>query len=118
MPMHTFQLRLHYNYTSQLQLIHESQLQLHYNYNYNYNYNHITNYKSQLQLHYNYNSQLQSNHELQLQITENSRQFMVNNPNSRLPKDYTKYPGKVDHTSVVCFRVGEVSLSYDQWMGK
>ena len=53
-----------------------------------------------------------------LQITENSRQFMVNNPNSRLPKDYTKYPGKVDHTSVVCFRVGEVSLSYDQWMGK
>merc|ERR1711982_178116 len=53
-----------------------------------------------------------------LEITENSRQFMVGNPNSRLPKDYSKYPGKVDHTSVICFCVGEVSLSYDQWMGK
>jgi len=52
------------------------------------------------------------------EVTEKTREFMVENPNTRLPKDYTKYPGKVDHTSVLCFRVSDVSLSYDQWMGK
>ena len=52
-----------------------------------------------------------------LELTESTRKFMFENPSSRLPKDYTKFPGKVDHTSVICFKVGEVSLSYDQWMG-
>lgn len=51
-------------------------------------------------------------------LTENTRQFMIQNPNCRLPKDYTLYPGKVDHTTVLCYQVAEVTLSYNQWMGK
>lgn len=53
-----------------------------------------------------------------LGVTEQTRQFMIQNPSTRLPKDYSLYPGKVDHTTVICFRVSPVSLSYDQWMGK
>ena len=52
------------------------------------------------------------------QLTEKSRKFMLNNPNQRIPSDFTVYPGKVDHCSIVAFQVGEVTLSYNQWMGK
>lgn len=34
-----------------------------------------------------------------------SREFMETNPNSRLPDDYTRFPGKLDHTSCICFRL-------------
>ncbi|KAM9964979.1 hypothetical protein ACTFIW_004776 [Dictyostelium discoideum] len=35
-----------------------------------------------------------------------SRFFMENNAGKRLPEDYSKYPGKMDHTSIICFKVG------------
>lgn len=51
-------------------------------------------------------------------LTENTRQFMMENPTLRLPKDYGKYPGKVDHCTVVCYQVGNGGVSIDQWFGK
>ena len=51
-------------------------------------------------------------------LTENTRQFMMENPTLRLPKDYSKYPGKVDHCTVVCYQVGNGGVSIDQWFGK
>ncbi|EGG25356.1 protein phosphatase 2C-related protein [Cavenderia fasciculata] len=42
--------------------------------------------------------------------TESSRDFLENNPGKRLPQDYNKYPGKMDHTTCICFRVGEFDL--------
>jgi len=38
--------------------------------------------------------------------TDSSRVWMQANPNQRLPSDYTKFPGKLDHTTCVCFQVG------------
>ncbi|KAN0037096.1 hypothetical protein ACTFIV_002428 [Dictyostelium citrinum] len=35
-----------------------------------------------------------------------SRFFMENNAGKRLPEDYSRYPGKMDHTSIICFKVG------------
>ncbi|KAL6043570.1 PPM-type phosphatase domain-containing protein [Balamuthia mandrillaris] len=35
-----------------------------------------------------------------------SRDFMEQNPGLPLPKDYKTYPGKLDHTTCVCIRVG------------
>lgn len=35
-----------------------------------------------------------------------SRKFMEQNPNAALPSDYSKYPGKMDHATCVCIRVG------------
>ena len=32
--------------------------------------------------------------------------WMQDNPSKRLPKDYKLYPGKMDHTTVMCFVVG------------
>ena len=43
---------------------------------------------------------------------------MVENPTLRLPRDYSKYPGKVDHTTAICYQVGAVNLSYNDWMKK
>ena len=39
-------------------------------------------------------------------VTKNSRDWMENNVSQPLPKDYEKYPGKMDHTTCVVFRVG------------
>jgi len=39
--------------------------------------------------------------------TKQSRRFMMQYPQRRLPKDYTLYPGKMDHTTVVCFVIGK-----------
>jgi hypothetical protein len=39
--------------------------------------------------------------------TQSSRAFMADNPYKRLPSDYTLYPGKMDHTSLIAMRVGE-----------
>jgi hypothetical protein len=41
-----------------------------------------------------------------LQLTQPSRDFMEQNWNKKLPPDYTKYPGKMDHSTCVAFEVG------------
>ena len=38
--------------------------------------------------------------------TYTSREFMETQPGKRLPKDYRLYPGKMDHTTGLIFRVG------------
>ena len=38
--------------------------------------------------------------------TSQSRDFMETKPGKRLPKDYGLYPGKMDHSTCVAFRVG------------
>ncbi len=40
--------------------------------------------------------------------TEESRGFMELNPGLPLPHDYKKYPGKLDHTTCVCFEIGSL----------
>jgi len=39
-------------------------------------------------------------------LTITTRQFMEGNPEKGLPKDYVLYPGKVDHTTCIAFKVG------------
>lgn len=41
-----------------------------------------------------------------LKLTKPSRDFMEQNPTIPLPKDYNKYPGKMDHTTCVAFKIG------------
>jgi len=41
-----------------------------------------------------------------VKITASSRKFMCENPKKKLPRDYVRYPGKLDHTSCICFKVG------------
>ena len=36
---------------------------------------------------------------------KNAANFMRDNPNMKLPKDYQNFPGKMDHTTAVAFRV-------------
>src|SRR3990167_2760782 len=43
------------------------------------------------------------------EITKSSREFMQTNPGKRLPRDYDLYPGKMDHTTSILFRVGYIS---------
>lgn len=38
--------------------------------------------------------------------TETSRSWMISNPGKRLPKDWIVFPGKMDHTTCLSFRVG------------
>ena len=38
--------------------------------------------------------------------TYESRKWMETNRGKKLPSDYSKYPGKMDHTTCVVFRVG------------
>lgn len=42
-------------------------------------------------------------------ITKASRDFMEQNPKLKLPPDFKLYPGKLDHTTCVCFTVGSNS---------
>jgi hypothetical protein len=39
-------------------------------------------------------------------ITKTSREFMEQNPKSKLPPDFKMYPGKLDHATCVCLSVG------------
>ena len=39
-------------------------------------------------------------------LTERGREYLLQNPTSRLPNDYTKYPGKMDHTTALAVRIG------------
>eukprot|EP01089_Gocevia_fonbrunei_P015568 TRINITY_DN4583_c0_g1_i2.p1 TRINITY_DN4583_c0_g1~~TRINITY_DN4583_c0_g1_i2.p1 ORF type:complete len:548 (-),score=101.04 TRINITY_DN4583_c0_g1_i2:179-1822(-) len=41
-----------------------------------------------------------------VEITESSRIWMEENPTRRMPMDYSKFKGKMDHTTVVVFKVG------------
>jgi len=38
-------------------------------------------------------------------VTQNSRDWMDQNPTKKLPEDFTKYPGKMDHATCVCIKV-------------
>eukprot|EP01087_Luapelamoeba_hula_P010704 TRINITY_DN2840_c0_g1_i1.p1 TRINITY_DN2840_c0_g1~~TRINITY_DN2840_c0_g1_i1.p1 ORF type:complete len:683 (-),score=113.32 TRINITY_DN2840_c0_g1_i1:34-2082(-) len=40
------------------------------------------------------------------QLVRKSSQWMENNPNIGLPVNYAEYPGKMDHATCLCFRVG------------
>jgi hypothetical protein len=37
--------------------------------------------------------------------TSLSRKWMEENPGKRMPKDYSNFPGKMDHTTVFCYKV-------------
>lgn len=45
--------------------------------------------------------------------TKSSRDFMQENPDMSLPKDYTKFPGKMDHTTMTAFRIGRAGSADD-----
>lgn len=49
-------------------------------------------------------------------LTKTSRDFMEANPTQKLPGDFKLYPGKLDHATCVCIRVGRVTLSYKDWV--
>eukprot|EP01124_Arcella_intermedia_P032476 TRINITY_DN7584_c0_g1_i1.p1 TRINITY_DN7584_c0_g1~~TRINITY_DN7584_c0_g1_i1.p1 ORF type:complete len:1143 (-),score=332.48 TRINITY_DN7584_c0_g1_i1:53-3106(-) len=38
--------------------------------------------------------------------TRKSREYMEANPNEKEPNDYKSFPGKMDHTSCICFSIG------------
>ncbi|KYQ92378.1 protein phosphatase 2C-related protein [Tieghemostelium lacteum] len=44
------------------------------------------------------------------EITKSSREFMENNPNKPLPDNMKEYKGKMDHCTVLSFRVGKQLL--------
>jgi CRP-like cAMP-binding protein len=44
------------------------------------------------------------------ETTQSSRDFMEKFPNLKLPTDYTKYPGKMDHTTACAFKVKNTSF--------
>ncbi|EGC30847.1 hypothetical protein DICPUDRAFT_157374 [Dictyostelium purpureum] len=39
-------------------------------------------------------------------VTHNAREFMQSYPNKKQPNDYREFPGKMDHTTCVAFKVG------------
>jgi len=41
-----------------------------------------------------------------METTGAGRQFMEQHPNTALEHDYVKYPGKMDHTTCVSFKIG------------
>lgn len=47
------------------------------------------------------------------QITESSRQWMQQNPTGKLPNDYRAFPGKMDHTTAITFRVSVVAPNFN-----
>lgn len=42
-------------------------------------------------------------------LTRNARDLMEADASAKQPYDYVKYPGKMDHTTCVCYRIGPVS---------
>merc|ERR1712137_100269 len=50
--------------------------------------------------------------------TKSSRDFMENNPGRRLPRDYSLYPGKMDHTTCVIFRIGNSDCNFSRSSSK
>ena len=43
-------------------------------------------------------------------VIEPSRKWMEENPGRRLPEDKSLYPGKMDHVTIVAFRVGSITF--------
>jgi len=43
-----------------------------------------------------------------IQVTTASREFMISNTSKKLPVDYINFPGKMDHSTCVCIRVGVI----------
>lgn len=41
-----------------------------------------------------------------VKTTEPIRKFITSNPGKRVPNDYKLFPGKLDHTTCVCVKVG------------
>lgn len=39
-------------------------------------------------------------------ITENSRWFVEHHPSKKMPSDYLAYPGKLDHSTATCLKIG------------
>jgi len=39
------------------------------------------------------------------ELTINSREFLENSEKEKLPDDYKKYPGKMDHATCLCVRI-------------
>ena len=44
-----------------------------------------------------------------VRVTAPSRTWMCENPKKKLPHDYVRFPGKLDHTSCLCIKVGAFS---------
>jgi hypothetical protein len=44
-----------------------------------------------------------------MKVTEVGRKWMEDNGGKKLSKDFAKYPGKMDHTTVVCVKVGKIT---------
>jgi len=44
-----------------------------------------------------------------IDTTRSSQEFMQQNLGKKLPSDYTRFPGKMDHTTLIALRVREVS---------
>ncbi|KAN0039978.1 hypothetical protein ACTA71_011860 [Dictyostelium dimigraforme] len=44
-------------------------------------------------------------------VTKNAREFMQEFPNKKQPNDYREYPGKMDHTTVVAYKIGSGNSS-------
>ena len=40
-----------------------------------------------------------------IQLTQSSRDFHQTQPNKKLPRDFQKYPGKMDHSTAICLRI-------------
>jgi hypothetical protein len=47
-------------------------------------------------------------------VTAAGREFMESHPTLELPEDYVTFPGKMDHTSVVCIKVESTGLATAQ----
>jgi hypothetical protein len=41
-----------------------------------------------------------------LTVTGRGREWMEQNPKEKLPNDYVTYPGKMDHATTVCLKIG------------
>jgi len=44
-------------------------------------------------------------------VTKKSREYMESNGGKRIPDDYVEFPGKMDHTTCLCFRVGRNAVA-------
>jgi hypothetical protein len=50
-----------------------------------------------------------------LMTTKSCREFMETNPDSQQPIDYKNYPGKMDHTTMLCIRTGKRTIREQEW---
>merc|ERR1712137_1175832 len=47
-------------------------------------------------------------------MNQPAQTFMQEHPGKRLPNDYARFPGKMDHTTMITIRVGEIPISMFQ----